>query len=125
MLPDQKRDIVLHAQIQNIPDGRDDQVVGILIMGAVEGIVERQQFLFLAEYRSDAQLPCAYLLSLYYKQSGIVNGCGGMNSEMNHEPVTVHRKPEDSGVKRCFLPFLCITKRVAGNGVNSNTNSFD
>ena len=53
MLPDQKRDIVLHAQIQNIPDGRDDQVVGILIMGAVEGIVERQQFLLLAEYHPE------------------------------------------------------------------------
>ena len=31
-----------------------------------------------------------------------------------------HRKPEDSGAKRRFLPFLCIAKRVTGNGVNSN-----
>ncbi|GAA6296275.1 hypothetical protein F220043C3_47090 [Enterocloster asparagiformis] len=31
-----------------------------------------------------------------------------------------HRKPEDSGAKRRFLPFLCIAKRVTGNGVYSN-----
>ena len=28
--------------------------------------------------------------------------------------------PELSGAKRSFLPFLCIAKRVAGHGVNSN-----
>ncbi len=31
-----------------------------------------------------------------------------------------HRKPEGCGAKRCFLPFLCIAKRVAGHGVDSN-----
>ena len=31
-----------------------------------------------------------------------------------------HTKPEGCGAKRCFLPFLCIAKRVAGHGVDSN-----
>ena len=33
-----------------------------------------------------------------------------------------HRKPEDSGAKRRFLSFLCIAKRVTGNGVYSNAS---
>ena len=35
-----------------------------------------------------------------------------------------HRKPEDSGAKRRFLPFLCIAKRVTGNGVYSNLSIY-
>ena len=53
MLSDEERDIVLHAQIQNVPDGCDDQVVGILIVGTVDGIVELQQFLLLTEYHPE------------------------------------------------------------------------
>ena len=31
-----------------------------------------------------------------------------------------HRKPEGASAKLRFLQFVCIAKRVAGHGVNSN-----
>ncbi|EEG51733.1 hypothetical protein CLOSTASPAR_06204 [[Clostridium] asparagiforme DSM 15981] len=40
---------------------------------------------------------------MYYKQSGIVNGCGGMNLEMNHEPqMPLGPGTVSGGAGNCF-----------------------
>ncbi len=47
--------------------------------------------------------------------------CEGMIDVFREVFSRVFREnPELCGAKRSFLPFLCIAKRVAGHGVNSN-----